>query len=118
GATRDRNGRIENRDTRDDIDARRREDRARYNSEGERLSFENLPGQVKQTVGQEMGQDIRDLVLPHLLANRLLHLAGQILKAQPFSFAVIPGPVFTPPRVDVIARIAIFDAAVAVAGCS
>jgi len=57
GDTRDRNIRIDNRDTRDDIDARRREDRARYNSEGERLSFENLPGQVKQTVGQEMGQD-------------------------------------------------------------
>ena len=57
GDTRDRNSRIDSRDTRDDIDARRREDRSRYNSEGEKLSFENLPGQVKQTVGQEMGQD-------------------------------------------------------------
>jgi hypothetical protein len=50
GNTRDRN-------SRDDIDARRREDRARYNSDGEKLTFENLPGQVKQTVGEEMGRD-------------------------------------------------------------
>src|SRR5258706_6596617 len=57
GDTRDRNNRIDNRDTRDDIDARRREDRSRYNSEGEKLSFENLPGDVKRTVGSEMGQD-------------------------------------------------------------
>ena len=57
GDTRDRNSRIDSRDTRDDIDARRREDRSRYTSEGEKLTFENLPGQVKQTVGQEMGQD-------------------------------------------------------------
>ncbi len=57
GDTRDRNSRIDNRDTRDDIDARRREDRSRYNSEGEKLSFENLPGDVKRTVGSEMGQD-------------------------------------------------------------
>lgn len=57
GDTRDRNSRLDNRDTRDDIDAQRRADRSRYNNEGEKLSFENLPGQVKQTVGSEMGQD-------------------------------------------------------------
>ena len=57
GDTRDRNSRIDNRDTRDDIDAARRADRSRYNNEGERLSFENLPGPVKQTIGSEMGQD-------------------------------------------------------------
>jgi len=57
GDTRDRNSRIDNRDRRDDIDAQRRADRSRYNNEGEKLSFENLPGQVKQTVGSEMGQD-------------------------------------------------------------
>ncbi|HEV8291309.1 MAG TPA: PepSY-like domain-containing protein [Tepidisphaeraceae bacterium] len=55
---RDRNDRLDrSRDDRDDIDARRRADRSRYNSEGEKLSFENLPGDVKQTVGAEMGQD-------------------------------------------------------------
>jgi hypothetical protein len=57
GDTRDRNSRIDNRDDRDDIDSRRRADRSRYNTEGEKLSFENLPGDVKQTVGAEMGQD-------------------------------------------------------------
>ncbi len=56
--TRDRNSCIDtSRDNRDDLDARRREDRNRYNSEGEKLGFENLPGDVKQTVGQEMGRD-------------------------------------------------------------
>jgi hypothetical protein len=54
---RDRNDRIDNRDNRDDIDARRRSDRSRYSSEGEKLTFDNLPGDVKRTVGQEMGQD-------------------------------------------------------------
>jgi hypothetical protein len=57
GDTRDRNSRIDNRDDRDDIDSRRRQDRSRYNTEGEKLSFENLPGDVKKTVGAEMGQD-------------------------------------------------------------
>jgi len=51
------------RDNRDDIDARRREDRSRYNAEGEKLTFENLPGKVKQTVGAEMGRDkVTDVV--------------------------------------------------------
>ena len=57
GDTRDRNSRIDNRDNRDDINAGRRADRSRYNNEGEKLSFENLPGEVKQTVGAEMGRD-------------------------------------------------------------
>src|SRR5215208_6349632 len=57
GDTRDRDSRIDRRDDRDDIDARRRADRSRYNTEGEKLSFENLPGEVKRTVGSEMGQD-------------------------------------------------------------
>ena len=57
GDTRDRNSRLDTTDNRDDIDARRRQDRSRYNAEGEKLSFENLPGDVKQTVGQEMGRD-------------------------------------------------------------
>lgn len=52
---RDRDSRA--RDDRDDLDSRRRQDRTRYNTEGEKLSFENLPGDVKQTVGQEMGRD-------------------------------------------------------------
>jgi hypothetical protein len=57
GDSRDRNSRIDSRDDRDDIDARRRADRSRYNAEGEKLSFDNLPGDVKRTVGAEMGQD-------------------------------------------------------------
>jgi hypothetical protein len=57
GDSRDRDRRIDSRDDRDDIDARRRQDRSRYNTEGEKLTFENLPGDVKQTVGQEMGRD-------------------------------------------------------------
>jgi len=55
---RDRNDRLDRaRDDRDDIDSRRRADRSRYNTEGEKLSFDNLPGDVKRTVGSEMGQD-------------------------------------------------------------
>jgi len=55
---RDRNDRADrDRNDRDDINSSRRADRSRYNTEGEKLSFENLPGQVKQTVGSEMGQD-------------------------------------------------------------
>src|SRR5258706_11633851 len=56
--TRDRNSRIDNRnDELDSLDARRRQDRNRYTNDGERLTFENLPGEVKRTVGQEMGRD-------------------------------------------------------------
>jgi hypothetical protein len=56
--TRDRNGRIDNKnDDLDSLDARRRQDRNRYTNDGERLTFENLPGEVKRTVGQEMGRD-------------------------------------------------------------
>ena len=57
GDTRDRDRADRSRDDRDDINSGRRADRSRYNSEGEKLSFENLPGQVKKTVGAEMGQD-------------------------------------------------------------
>jgi hypothetical protein len=55
--------RARDRDRRDDLDARRRADRDRYNAEGEKYTFENLPGDVKQTVGAEMGQDkVTDVV--------------------------------------------------------
>jgi hypothetical protein len=51
------------RDVRDDLDYYRRLDRTEYDKEGERLTFDNLPGRVKQTVGQERGRDdVTDVV--------------------------------------------------------
>ncbi len=45
------------RDIRDDLDYYRRLDRTRYDHEGDRLTFENLPGRVKRTIGEEKGRD-------------------------------------------------------------
>jgi len=64
-ADRDERDRYEyrDRDVRDDLDYFRRLDRSRYDKEGERLTFDNLPGRVKQRVGQEKGRDtVTDIV--------------------------------------------------------
>jgi len=51
-----RNGRIDNKDERE-IDARRRQDRAKYESQGQHIKYSEVPGKVKSTVGSEMGQN-------------------------------------------------------------